>query len=350
MKNDLTCAVVRDLLPSYTEGLTSEETGRAVERHLASCPDCSARWAAAAEPAERARREEEMRELDYLKRVKTRNRIRVALAAVCAALLVAGGFAAKIFLIGVPIQPQTYALRQYVDEENTLHLVIDGLDSGRAYYGWETEREGGAVKIFGRAVTASPVHSEGWGRLLIPMDGVDEVQLCGEIVWQDGMMIDRECLELLAARTPYAGDAPAAVEIADALGIYESLGRAYTMELSTSREPYRWTVNFTGRSGFEIGELMMEARYAPLMLALADNLEEVGWTYQDEDGAVRGGTVTLEEADARLPELTELCNREEGTDWIALDSVKDYADTPADIARLRWLAKREADRLWDARY
>ena len=27
MRNDLTCAVVRDLLPNYVEGLTSEETG-----------------------------------------------------------------------------------------------------------------------------------------------------------------------------------------------------------------------------------------------------------------------------------------------------------------------------------
>ena len=38
MKNDLTCAVVRDLLPAYTEGLTEQETNEAVERHLEGCP------------------------------------------------------------------------------------------------------------------------------------------------------------------------------------------------------------------------------------------------------------------------------------------------------------------------
>ena len=42
MKNDLTCGVVRDLLPSYVEGLTSQETNQAVETHLASCPECTA--------------------------------------------------------------------------------------------------------------------------------------------------------------------------------------------------------------------------------------------------------------------------------------------------------------------
>ena len=40
MKNDLTCGLVRDLLPSYVEGLVCGETQEAVERHLADCPGC----------------------------------------------------------------------------------------------------------------------------------------------------------------------------------------------------------------------------------------------------------------------------------------------------------------------
>ena len=42
-KKELECCVVRDLLPSYVEGLTSEETNAAVEAHLASCPACAKR-------------------------------------------------------------------------------------------------------------------------------------------------------------------------------------------------------------------------------------------------------------------------------------------------------------------
>ena len=50
MKNDLTCAVVRDLLPSCVENLAAAETVQAVERHLAACPDCAARHAAMVDP------------------------------------------------------------------------------------------------------------------------------------------------------------------------------------------------------------------------------------------------------------------------------------------------------------
>lgn len=34
------CEIIRDLLPSYIEGLTSEESNRSIEEHLATCPNC----------------------------------------------------------------------------------------------------------------------------------------------------------------------------------------------------------------------------------------------------------------------------------------------------------------------
>ena len=38
----ITCSIVEDLLPAYTEGLCSEETAAAVKAHLAECADCAA--------------------------------------------------------------------------------------------------------------------------------------------------------------------------------------------------------------------------------------------------------------------------------------------------------------------
>ena len=39
---NLPCEVVRDLLPSYVDGLTSETTGALVEAHVAGCGACRA--------------------------------------------------------------------------------------------------------------------------------------------------------------------------------------------------------------------------------------------------------------------------------------------------------------------
>lgn len=65
------CEIVRDLLPSYVDGLTSEVSNEAVEQHLAQCEDCRAY-------CEKMRQEEpkvEMlektdREIDYFLRIR----------------------------------------------------------------------------------------------------------------------------------------------------------------------------------------------------------------------------------------------------------------------------------------
>ncbi len=41
---DLQCEIVRDLLPTYAEGLASEVTERAVKQHLGSCEECTKIW------------------------------------------------------------------------------------------------------------------------------------------------------------------------------------------------------------------------------------------------------------------------------------------------------------------
>ena len=109
MKNipELSCAIVEDLLPTYVERLTSEETNMAVEAHLASCPACAAKRAAmGAKETEAAAKdaEETAREVDYLKKVRRRSRRRVWLA-VALHHAGAGGSAsaAKIFIIGGPL-------------------------------------------------------------------------------------------------------------------------------------------------------------------------------------------------------------------------------------------------------
>lgn len=332
MKNDLTCAVVRDLLPSYVERLTSEETGQAVERHLRSCPDCAAKHAAMVGPELAAKLEEERRELDYLKRVKRRSRLRILTAVVCTVLVITGGFAAKIFLIGTPIQPQSYALRHYVDEENVLHLIIDCTDSGMAYYGWDIDRgEDGLVEISGRYVTVSPVHDEGWGRLTVPLEDVREVRLCGELVYQDGVVVSGGALRRCEARTPYVGDAPALGRAAEAIGL-DKTSWGYTTELHTSERPYRWTVKFQKHWGDTSIDDLMRCYYGPQMLALVDNLDEVGWTYTTATSSGKTfcqKVLTLEEADGRLAELLEESDLDGR--WKELKSVKDFAATPAGL-------------------
>jgi hypothetical protein len=92
MKNELSCEVVRDLLPSYHDGLTSEVTNVAVETHLAVCEDCMEaleRMSAPIEPKTEA--PQENKTIDFLKKVRRVDRWKLVVACVFVVLVVGLG-------------------------------------------------------------------------------------------------------------------------------------------------------------------------------------------------------------------------------------------------------------------
>ena len=318
MKNDLTCGVVRDLLPSFVEGLTCPETDAAVEAHLAQCPECAARRDAMAAPEESASAEQS-REVDYLKTVKRKSGRRVVMAIACTVLLLAAAFALKIFVIGTPAQKGELVVMDAVEEDGILRLSVSTPLSATAYRGWHVDAAGSVANISARSVLVSPLFSSGGAAVEVPLAGVTEVRLCGLVVWQNGVAIKNGTARLYETKTPYAGDISALNRVAAALNIQSGCG-PYLNSLQTSHEPYGWTLEFSNvykeQDAARLDDAM-EQDLAPLMLALVGNLGEVSWTYQTQAGAARTRTVTLAEADAALPR-----------------PVKDYAASAADLQQL----------------
>ena len=343
MKNDLTCAVARDLLPAYMERLTAPETNEAVERHLAECPACAGLLRDLAAPEAAA--EDAAREVDYLKTVKRRTWRRVALAVACTVLVLLAGTAAKLFFIGEPagIEGMAWNIR-YGGDGESLTVSVSAVGSAVAYKNWNIRQEGDAVYITAREVLVSPFYSSGsYDAYVPPVEGgeVKSVYLAGELIWQENLPVSARARELYGLRTPYVGDPAALGKIASALNLQAMLG-TYTNSLQTSGRPYGWTLEFD-RWVDDLTDGIMQY-LAPQMLALVGNLEEVSWTYPDENGALQSRTVTLEEADARLAELTEAYNAANGTHWTAMESVKDYAASPAALQQLDvicWQLSRE---------
>ena len=337
MKNDLTCAVVRDLLPSFVEGLTSEETNRAVESHLSACPDCMARKKAMTAPAEPAEHLEQGREVDYLKAVKRRSGRRVVIAILCTMLLILAGFALKIFVIGSPAQEGELIASGFEEENGVLCLSVTTPYSATAYRGWTVDISDGVANIGARSVLVSPLFPDGGDTVEVPLDGVEEVRLCGRVVWQDGVAIQHETARLYETRTPYVGDMPALNRVANALDIQGSLG-PYTNSLHTSSRPYDWTLELANpRAVIAQFESSMNAVAIPL-LALVDNLDQVTFAYTDVEGQSYQYTVTKEDAieilQARMETLEEIGWKTEELGLTLLDSVKDYAASPAEFQRL----------------
>ena len=347
-KTELPCAVVEDLLPAYLEGLTSAETNAAVEDHLASCPACAAKRAAmgGGDDAAQAEQAETAREVDYLKAVRRKGRRRVWLAVLGTLLVLTAAFAAKIFVIGEPLGPTgvTVAAQQMDD---ALRVQISSNASGNAFWGWTVENQDGVVSITGRSVLVSPLFRDGSGTVEVPLEGVTEIWLGqageGRLVWQEGTEISPDAWALYQAQTPYVGDNSAVGRVLAAVDTWYGPPIVdYTISLQTSSEPYGLTIHFDSVTAYipgaadTINERMRIL--APVLLALVGNLEEVRWTYTGEDGVAVTHAMALERADAALPNWVEAYNTVRGMDLPALESIKDYAASPAAMQQLLDLA------------
>ena len=106
IRDDQVCEIVADLLPSYLEGECSEASRKLVEAHLEECVRCrdlakamQADFACMKEENDR-REKDDQREIDALRRVKRRSRIRTAVIAVVVAVCMAFGAVAVYSLIG----------------------------------------------------------------------------------------------------------------------------------------------------------------------------------------------------------------------------------------------------------
>ena len=336
MKNDLTCGVVRDLLPSYVEGLTSPESNAAVERHLSECPDCAQlRTALAGAPEQAA--PEDSKEVDYLKKVKRRGWRRVAAAVAVTALLFAVGVAAKLFLIGTPIQTQGMSWVISTDVPGQLDIRVYSIWSGTACRQWETEQEPeGIVRVTCRQVLPSPLSNSGDYRAVLNTEGVNAVYLGDQLIWQGGVEISPQIDRIYQAQTLYVGNAPAVGQVLSA-GRFDWIGD-YTIELQTSAQPYRLTLNFSAPhtpGGIRLSETGLYQDMAAV-LAIIGNLDEIECAFRDENGQPWSRVLTVEELNQDLPRIIADYNERfsHGKPCPLYDDVKDYAGSCADLEQL----------------
>lgn len=305
MGTDLRCEIVRDLLPSYVDGLTSEVTNRAVEDHVAACPSCAGELSRMSEP-EPPPLPEPAAEVDYLKKVRRKSWRPVRLTTACVLCLLLFLGALWVFAYGTPasadeVECTVTVSEEVVTEEGAVYqtLTIQGtvLDSSRSIVRVEwVENAGGNIALTFYTAPKTFFNSGSVTESVYAIAPVKYVSVGERFLWFDGTAVSDIASRLYAARNPYVGDMPANLELAGLLGVEEDLG-PFTSELQTAEKPYGWTLILEQEIPSE-QELLAQRtmwRDSLLMLALISNLDSVTWQYQTEAGS-QSETITTEDA------------------------------------------------------
>ena len=293
MKNDLSCEIVRDLLPSYLDGIASGETRAAVERHMAECPDCRETLRRMREPEETPPPEE--KEIDYLKTVRRRS-VRKVTAIAALVVLLAMAVTLGVLYKGVPADPGAIAAVVTV-QDGTVRLTGTFSESGGLARSSFRQDENGAVEI--KVYFSSLAFDRGdFAWEYAAARDVTRVTVNGLVLWEDGVSVDWVTARLYEARNPYVGDMSANAGIAALFRIGNRVG-SYTNELQTDAEPYGWTLLLDDPVAAENEESVKAEmrRCSCVLLAEVENLGVVTWRYETAAGEQRF-TVTASDAAA----------------------------------------------------
>ena len=227
-----------------------------------------------------------------------------------------------------------------VDGENNLTLLLDTYWGAYELQGVKSTEKDGVLTYTAREVRVNPFQTALGGYqkqmfLSIPLDGLSEVWICGRLVWQEGLIIRRDTLRLVEAKTPYCGDPVALGRITEILELQDFTG-GHTVSLKTSERPYVLTLTFEKRINPFVVWDWTECYFLQI-LALVGNLDEVAYAFEPEKGCgwtVTGRSVTADYATEKLAKLTEAHNLEYGTDWPVHESIKEYAESPLEYQRM----------------
>ena len=324
MNRELSCYVVRDLLPAYIENLTGEETTADIRAHLAGCPDCSAVYAAMTEGEPAASGEDsnaEGRDIDYLKKVRTGTRRRI-LAAVLAAFVILAVPLVRYCVIGTQEPAVAYALA--IDDTRT-ELNVEGTALGSTEalaHLTLTQDENGVVTIAPRSVHKLFYRSDKQSTVLsadVPITKVQDV--FGTVYWEDGVTISGLSRILFEEKTPYVGDNSAMGALLSDLDLQNQLYLPdMHFQLETDKEPYGMTIYAESPQTISTEDAVMESlfnKYACVILAKVGNLDHVSLKYITKDGETKTFTMTAEEAST-----------------LTGQPIKEWAKSAADIERL----------------
>ena len=103
MNHKLPCELIRDLFPSYIDGLTSKVTNELVEEHVSECRSCREVLEDMKTPAvlqDDSRSKEEQEEIDFLKKTRKKTRKIIQGMAIVSVLVIAAVLIGKTYFIG----------------------------------------------------------------------------------------------------------------------------------------------------------------------------------------------------------------------------------------------------------
>ena len=281
--------MIKDLLPLYIDGLTSDTTNREIEEHVSTCEACNTVLESMkkdeAGGISASEKESQKKQIDFLK--KYRRRLRITALSIILAILVVilGVLFSKSFLIGEKSEDGqvTYTI-EVRGNEVYVTAVPSGSKDAISELSFE-ESSDGFLWIQSRTVKSSPIH-RGEKSSVHTWSSDEPLQMIfvGEnrrIVWDSGDTVSLQTWNVWG--TKHFESDGSDESTAKALGLKENIGD-FTIEPTSGSKQNSMLITFSEPLDKKLEKYyrteMRNSAYK--LMALISNLEKVSFRYKIE--------------------------------------------------------------------
>lgn len=326
------CEIIRDLMPTYVDGLASESTTKMIEEHVSECDECRRMLENMRDGAgiPQAEAERDAKEIDFLKKSRKKGRRAVVLGVVLALVAAMAAAGIKVYMIGSEYKGD---LACDIDVNgNTMDVRVTAADSLHVIRSLDFTMDNGVAQGTVRAVMPGVYHSSGTftdssaensdlSSSMITCDlnesfsfseDIKEVRIGDRVYWAGGRKVSAKAASVFSAGHEYIGDVSENGALLNALGITYDLGSLYS-ELKTDSEPYVWTIILDeDQVKYNSDYLKSHLRgYGYVLLGSVGNLSEVDFRYT-MDGKTVVEKITADDASAFLGRDIKTCRSDAG--------------------------------------
>ncbi|MCR4963929.1 MAG: DUF4825 domain-containing protein [Firmicutes bacterium] len=287
---EITCNIIKDLLPLYAEGLATEESCRAVQEHLAQCESCRRLFAEMTNDALSGAGGEPQKEaaaVDFMKKSNRRLRRWALFGLAMAAALGACLFLIRPAFVSHLVGAEQAVIENLQVEDGNLHIEGHLRDIGQGVSSLEFTAAEGVVGVEMKSRLKNPFAKNSFSADFQTDEKIECVMLDEYVIWENGVNIPESVSRLYAAKHAYIGSMPDNGKSAAALDIPRDLG-PFTSELQTSQQPYIWTMYPEEDMGSRNRDTL-NARldyYSAMLIATVGNLDAVRFVYTAEGETV----------------------------------------------------------------
>lgn len=141
------CEVIQDLLPSYIDGLTSEESNKLIEEHLAGCSVCRDYLSAMKEEVTAPSVAKNQKEIRPFRKLKRKMKKKIAMAAGTAVLICGAIFGGGAWYYGRTWVAESSDVRMSIDAAGGVVTLKFKPKEGKALYVESDDKEDNTIVI-----------------------------------------------------------------------------------------------------------------------------------------------------------------------------------------------------------